>query len=236
MFNNPSPVFTLAEAEPSTRARFIRRVYAHVAMAILAFVILETFLLSLPISAKLSIMVLEMPFGWLMVMGGFIGAGWLARGMASVSESKVIQYMGLGLYVVAQAIIFVPLLLIAIGVGGPQLIAQAGIITLLLVGGLTATVFLTRADFSFLGSIITMAMFVSLGLIIAGIFFGFNLGLWFSVAMVLVAGGAILYDTSNILHKSREDQYVGAALELFASIALLFWYVVRILIALSGRD
>lgn len=236
MLSNPSPVFTLAEAEPSTRARFIRRVYAHVALAILAFVVLETILLSLPISAELAVKVLEMPFGWIMVLGGFIGAGWLARGLASGSNSKAVQYAGLALYVVAQAIIFVPLMLMAIVFAGPGLIVQAGIITLLLVGGLTATVFITRADFSFLGSILTIAMFVALGLIIAGIFFGFNLGLWFSVAMVLVAGGAILYDTSNILHKYDERQYVGASLELFASIALLFWYVIRILMAFSGRN
>ncbi len=58
--------------------------------------------------------------------------------------------------------------------------------------------------------------------------FGFNLGTWFSVAMVGLAGGAILYDTSNILRHFPEDRYVGAALELFASVALMFWYVLRI--------
>jgi FtsH-binding integral membrane protein len=67
--------------------------------------------------------------------------------------------------------------------------------------------------------------------IVAGIVFGFHLGTWFSVAMVGLAGAAILYDTSNILHHYPDDRYVGAALELFASVALMFWYVLRIFIS-----
>jgi len=69
---------------------------------------------------------------------------------------------------------------------------------------------------------------VALGLIVAGAIFGFNLGLWFSAGMVLLAAGAILYTTSNVLHHYGEDQYVGASLELFAAVAILFWYVLRI--------
>ena len=46
--------------------------------------------------------------------------------------------------------------------------------------------------------------------------------------------GYILYYTSNILHQYRTDQYVAAALALFASVALLFWYVIQIFMA--SRD
>lgn len=112
--------------------------------------------------------------------------------------------------------------------GSNVLIAQAGLVTLLLVAGLTATVFLTGKDFSFLKSFLIVGGFIALGAIAAGLLIGFNLGLWFSVAMVVFAAGAILYTTSNILHHYGEDQYVGAALELFAAVALMFWYVVRI--------
>jgi FtsH-binding integral membrane protein len=68
----------------------------------------------------------------------------------------------------------------------------------------------------------------SLGLIVASILFGFGLGLWFSVAMVVVAAAAILYHTSAILRTYRTDQHVAAALALFADVALLFYYVLRI--------
>jgi FtsH-binding integral membrane protein len=105
-----------------------------------------------------------------------------------------------------------------------------------LFAGLTAVVFITKKDFSFLGSILTVAGCVSLGLIVASILFGFNLGLAFSAAMIAVAGGAILYDTSRILKDHKPDEYVSAALELFASMALLLWYVIRILLAFGQKD
>ena len=51
--------------------------------------------------------------------------------------------------------------------------------------------------------------------------------------MVVFASGAILYNTSNLLHRYDPDQYVAAALSLFASVALLFWYVLQILMRLK---
>jgi FtsH-binding integral membrane protein len=49
--------------------------------------------------------------------------------------------------------------------------------------------------------------------------------------MVALAGGAILFDTSNVLHRYPTDRHVAAALALFASVALMFWYVLRIFMA-----
>ena len=65
--------------------------------------------------------------------------------------------------------------------------------------------------------------------------FGFTLGLIFSFLMVGLASAAILYDTSKIMHHYSKNQYVAASLELFASVALLFWYILRILIQFSSR-
>ena len=113
-------------------------------------------------------------------------------------------------------------------VGGEVILNQAVIMTLALFTGLSITVLVTKKDFSFLKSILTIGFFIALGLIIAGVIFGFELGLWFSVGMVALAAGSILYQTSNMVHKYREEQYVGAALGLFASLMLLFWYILRI--------
>jgi len=107
---------------------------------------------------------------------------------------------------------------------------------MLLVAGLTATVFISRADFSFMKNVLTIAFFVALGLIAGGILFGFSLGLWFSVAMVALAAGSILYQTSNILHHYSTEDHVAASLSLFASVAMLFWYVLRILLAFANQD
>ena len=100
---------------------------------------------------------------------------------------------------------------------------------------LTAIVFWTRKDFSFLGAILRWVGILAVVAIFAALLFGFQLGTWFSVAMIGIAGAAILYDTSNVLHHYPEDRYVAAALTLFASIALMFWYVLQLFMG-SSRD
>ena len=142
------------------------------------------------------------------------------------------HYAGLVLYVVAEAFIFIPLIFIATVMadgGAFQILNQAAVLTLSLFTGLSAVVFLTKKDFSFLKSILTIGFFIALGLIVAGALFGFDLGLWFSVGMVVLASGSILYQTSNLIHKYNENQYVAASLGLFASLMLLFWYILSIL-------
>ncbi len=145
------------------------------------------------------------------------------------------QYLGLGIYVVAQALIFSPMLYIAAFFSDPNVIPTAGILTLLLFAGLTAIAFTSKSDFSFLRSILTIGGFVALGLIICSVIFGFTLGLLFSVVMVVFASAAILYDTGKILHHYSTRHYVAASLELFASVALLFWYILQIVMSVSRR-
>ncbi len=159
-----------------------------------------------------------------------MGVSWLANWWASSSTSKPLQYLGLIIYTIAEVIIFAPLLFLSTyySGGGYETIAKAGVVSLGLFLGLTAVVFLTRKDFSFLGPILMIGGFVALGFIFSGIIFGFNLGSLFSFAMVAFAGGAILYDTSNVLHRYNTNQHVAASLALFASVALLFWYILRI--------
>ena len=143
----------------------------------------------------------------------------------------------LGIYVLTEALIFLPLLTFAhIIVGDPSLIPAAALITLITFGGLTTVVFFTKADFSFLRMYLWWGGIIALGLIAASIFLGFSMGIIFSGAMIALISGYILYDTSNVLHHYRTDQHVAAALALFASLAVLFWYVIQLLIALSGRD
>jgi FtsH-binding integral membrane protein len=160
---------------------------------------------------------------------GFMFITQYAESTALKTSDKNKQYMAYGLYILAEAIIFIPLLYIAIMYsGGMELINQAAIVTLSLFGGLTAVVFVTKKDFSFLRSALTVGFFIALGLIVAGTLFGFDLGLWFSVGMCVLAAGAILYQTSNLVHKYTNEQYIPAAIGLFASLMLLFWYVLRI--------
>ncbi len=224
---------TVAQARPSERAEFIRKTYLHLAGAVAAFLGLEIVLV--PLLAPVMIPLISSGIGWMLVLGAFVLLGWLARSLAQSTSSVQLQYLGLGLYVLFEAIIFVPLIYIAVAFSSPSVLPTAAVLTGLMFAGLTAIAFITRSDFSFLRGALMLGGFLALGLIICSFIFGFSLGLLFSVFMVVLASGAILYDTSNILHHYRPGQHVAAALELFASVALLFWYVLRIVMALS-RD
>lgn len=228
--------FVVAEVGADERVHFIRQVYTHVAGAWLAFFVFETVLLSLPITYTFAELVLTLPGGWLAVLGAFMGVAWMARVLVNGGLSVRAQYAGLALYVLAEAVVFAPLIIVTLMMAGPALLMNAILLSGALFLGLTATVFITKRDFSFLRSVLTVAGCVSLGLIVGSVLFGFNLGLAFSAGMIAVAGGAILYDTSRILKEHKPDEYVSAALELFASMALLLWYVIRILLAFGRKD
>jgi FtsH-binding integral membrane protein len=222
-----------AQASESARAAFIRRTYAHLAVAVLAFAGVEALLLQLP---GIDQIVRGMTQAWIGVILLMMGAGWVARYWARAEAPPAMQYAGLALYVLAEAIIFLPLLYVVSFLlpNSDGLIATAGIYTVAIFAGLTLTVFLTRSDYSYLYPVLSCASFLVMGLIVCSIFFPITLGTWFSFFMVALACGFILYSTSNIMHHYRTDQHVGAALELFAAVALLFWYILRILAA--SRD
>jgi uncharacterized protein len=230
MYNETyQPSYTVADASGEERAAFIRRTYTHLAGAILAFIGLEFLLFQVGVPEMAVSLLAKGRFSWLIVLGGFMAISWVAESLANSNASTGIQYVGLGLYVVAEALIFVPLLWLVTKFSTPDVIPMAATITLLLFAGITFTAFTTRKDFSFMGGILKIGGFVAFGVIIASIVVGFNLGLLFASIMVLFAGGCILYTTSNIIHKYNTNQHVAAALSLFASIALMFWYLIRIL-------
>ncbi|MEM1126341.1 MAG: Bax inhibitor-1 family protein [Bacteroidota bacterium] len=210
------------------RAEFIVNTYKHLFGAILAFTGLEAALFATGLAPVIAEAMLSV--NWLFILGAFMIVGWFGTRVAYSSPSKPAQYAALAAYVVAQALIFVPLLYIA-NFYAPGTIQSAAVVTLIGFSALTALVFWSRKDFSFLGSLLKWGFIVALVLIVAGVAFGFELGTFFSVGMIALAGGAILYDTSNILHHYPEDRYVAASLSLFASVALLFWYVLSLFLS-----
>lgn len=225
----------VADAPAEARALFIRRTYTHLAWAILAFVGLESLFFGMGLPQVMLNLLAISQYSWLIVLGGFIGISYLADYWASSSTSVSTQYMGLGIYVVAEAIIFMPLLLIASTRCGGGVIPSAALITGLLFGGLTYTAFTMKNDFSFLDGILKIGGAIALGVIVSAILFGFTLGLLFSSIMVVFAAGCILNRTGKILHCYNTNQHVAAALSLFAAVALMFWYILRILMRLSRR-
>jgi uncharacterized protein len=227
---------SVAQSRPSERALFIQRTYTHLAGALGAFIIVEFLLFQLGIAEAMYRFVASSRFTWLAILGGFALLGWMARSLTAKADSVETQYAGLGIYVIAEALIFAPILYIAASFSDANVIPTAGILTLLLFAGLTTVAFTTRKDFSFLGSILKIGGFVALGLILCSVVFNFSLGLVFSGAMVVFAAVAILYDTSKVIHNYSTNQHVAASLELFASVALLFWYILQIVMSLSSRN
>lgn len=221
-YAGPTPVFALDSA---SRARFVTRTYLHLFAAILGFTALEAFFFASGLAVPMAQTMLGV--NWLLVLGAFMISGWLFNHLALRSASLPVQYAALVGYVVIQAIIFVPMLVLA-EMTAPGAISSAAVATLLGFSGLTAVAMTTRKDFTFLGGFLRWAFVVALVLVACGVLFGFELGVFFSVAMIGLAGAAILYDTSNVLRHYPEDRYVGAALSLFASVALMFWYVLRL--------
>lgn len=226
---------TVANAMPAERVAFIRKTYAHVAGAILAFAAIETVLIKSGIAESILPVLFGSNGSMLILMLVFIGGGYLAQYWAQASTSKAMQYAGLGLYVVLQAIIILPLLYVAaFKADDPNIIPKAGLLTLGVFAGLTMTVFFVGKDFSFLGPILFVAGWLAVAMIVCAMLFGLNIGTWFSFLMIGLAAAYIIYDTSNVMHHYRSDQYVGAALQLFASVALMFFYILRLF--LSNRD
>lgn len=223
-----APSHAVAYASVDDRADFITKTYLHLAGAVGVFIGIEYALLNSPF-AEMFVNVLDNSrFSWLFVLGGFMLVSMIANNWARSSTSLGMQYAGLTLYVVGEAIIFVPLLYFANRAGGGSVIPTAGIATGVLFLAMTAIVFVTRKDFSFLRSILMFGGFAAFGLIAVSVFCQFSLGPIFTYAMIAFACGYILYDTSNVLHHYRIGQHVAASLALFASVALLFWYLVQL--------
>lgn len=233
--NRPIPGAVATEGVDVRRA-FIKRTYGHLAFAILAFTAICYLFYDTGVYEAMARWVFSSgQFSWLLVLGAFMAIGWIADKWARSDTSPSMQYVGLGVYIVAEALIFGPILFIAATYADPSVIPSAATLTLFLFGGLTGTVFITKKDFSFLRGAITIGSFVAMGLILAGILFGFQLGLFFAGFMILLAAGAILYQTSQILAHYRPTQHVAASLGLFASVALMFYYVLMFFMSMS-RD
>lgn len=222
-----------ADATPEARRDFIQQTYIHLFVAVVAFIGLEYLLIDSSIGRRWMELTLGSGrFGWLLVLGGFILVSWLAEKWASSERSPGLQYLGLTVYVIAEAFIFLPLLYVAASYARYEgVIAQAGWITAIVFAGLTAIVFISKRDFSWMRPLLYTSGLVALGVIVVSLLFGFTLGTFFCGLMVLLAAGYILYHTSNVLHHYHIGSHVAASLALFSSVALLFWYVLRILMS-----
>jgi FtsH-binding integral membrane protein len=225
----------------SDRISFLRKTYAHLGIALIAFAALTvTMMLGWSAESRAaSRWALGGAWSWLLVLGGFMLVGYVGERLAWSERSRGLQYAGLAVCVVAQSLIVQPLLWSVMATLGAadalRTIAQAAAITIAIFIGLTLTVFVTRKDFSFLRGFLVVAGFACLGVIVASLLLGFSLGVIFCAAVILLVAGFILYQTSLVMSHFPPSAHVAAALMLFSSIATMFWYVLQLMTAVR-RD
>ncbi len=212
----------------SGRSEFYKKTYLHVAGALAVFALLEAFLIKQGFGEKMMALLGKSQYSWLIVLALFMGVSWIANKWAHSGASRNTQYAGLALYIIAEAFIFLPLIFMAVKLTDSSALQSAAITTGFLVAGISALAFWTKKDFGFLGKYLMIFGWVAMGTIVAGILFGFTLGVWFAGALAIFAGFSLLHSTSNLIHHYNEEQYVAAALSLFADIALMFYYILQI--------
>lgn len=218
-----APVLAYGE---DVRARFMQRVYLRLLVGVAGFVLVESWLFS----SGLALAITEFVFStsWLLVLGGFMVVSWLANSVGVRAEGPLAQWGAYALLVAANAVIFAPLLLLA-EASVPGVVVRAAQVSVVGFVALSVVAVRSSRDWTFLGAALRWGGVLALVAIVAAVLLGTDLGTWFSVAMIGFAGAAILYDTQVILRSYPPDREVAAAMSLFASLALLFWYVVRLL-------
>ena len=218
----------MSSGKGTSRYRFVRQTYLHLLGAIVAFVALSVGFRLSGFASWFEARLQGIP--WLLILGAFVLVAWMARKTARRARKRPIQYLALGVYVLAEALLFVPLLIRA-EASVPGVTRIAAFATVGAVVLLTALAMLWPEDLSRKRSLRVLLRWGSgcaLLLIVCALLFDFHLGVWFSIAMVALGGGAVLSDSSGVLRGYRRRGHVAAALALFASIGLLFWYTLRL--------
>jgi uncharacterized protein len=227
----PGAVATLGVSD---RVAFLRKSYGLLGVSLIAWAAASAALFRYAPETSLAWSKWALNGHWLIVVALLMVSGMVAQWLAKSNTSRAVQLLGLGVEVAAWTFLLQPILWIGFfkfPAAFGAMLAQGTVATLAIFAGLTATVFITKKDFSFLRGVITVGMFAAMGIIIASMLFGFTLGLLFIGAMILLLSLKILYDTSQLLNYFPPTHYVSAALMLFSTVATLFWYIINLLMA-----
>jgi len=216
------------EAVVQSESAFLRLTYFHLLGAVAAFVGLEFILFQTGIAQALAPIMLS---NWLIVIGGFMVLGFVTSYFTRRESSVQMQYIEMAITIALQAVIFIPLLVYAIYLSDISVLSSALTVTLVIFGAMTAIVAYSGKSFTFLGPFLGVVGIAALLAIVGSVIFSVSLGFYFSLAMVVFASGVVLYETSKVIHNYGPGQHVAAATGLFASVALLFYYVLTTFIS-----
>ncbi len=230
MHDNPHSLHHVAAASAAAdeRAAFLQRTYSWLLAGIFSFAATLWAVASIPQAQELAINIYR--GGPLLFIAILFGAGFVVHRVAEKSPINVVAYFA---YTVLFGLLLAPPVLYYAATGA-NILTQAALVTTLVFSGLTAFVFLSGRDFSFLRGALAIGLFALIGVSIAGWLFGFNTGLWGSAAGVLLFSGYILYDTSRILRHYPTTAHIPAAIALFVSVILLFQNLLHLLGSLNN--
>lgn len=211
---------TAADAPLAERLTFVRKVYALFFVGILCAIGGVLAGLMFP---PVMVAIAQHPFITLLLMlGGVMGAQ-AVRHVPGLNLAAFVGFTGLTGIVISPAIYFYALY-------NPNSIWQAGIMTVGLFGGLTAYVFISKKDFSFLRGMVTTGLIILVLGSVVNIFLGSSaVGFGIAVAALLLFAGYVLYDTSNIIRRYPTNEYIAGALSLYLDFWNIFLALLRIL-------
>lgn len=215
---------TVAQASAEERMNFIRKTYVLFMAGILACVVGGWICVSSPALFNAVIGLLRTPLLAILLL---FGATFAAQ---AVSRVEGLNYVALFAFTTMIGILFAPILAIY-EQSAPGIVGQAGFLTILVFGSLTAYAFVSRKDFSFLGGLLFVGLIALVLGGLANVFFFKSSGAsyWMAWVTLFLFSGFVLYDTSRIIHRYDLKGYCGAALELFLDFFNMFMAILRIL-------
>jgi FtsH-binding integral membrane protein len=159
-------------------------------------------------------------------------------GASAVSKVRVLNVAALMGVALLMGIELAPMAFVSqyyAGVGDTMSanpIRDTMVMVLSVFAGITGYIFITRKDFSWMGSILSMGVMVVFGACILSFVFHTEV---FSLAVASVGAllsiGMLLYVTSYIFRNSEMDDAVGDALALLVQLRNLFMFLLRILMS-----
>ncbi|TNF26941.1 MAG: Bax inhibitor-1/YccA family protein [Deltaproteobacteria bacterium] len=214
---------------------FVRRVYAWMFAGVLATV------MGVAIAVKSGLAESLLYSGFLvniLLIVAWMGGAYALQRVRNVPTWNVVAFAGYGLLtgIVISSIVYVAIALAKVQGAAPgTYVLQAGGLTLVTFGGLSAYAFFTKRDFSFLRGMLTVGTFALLGALVIGFFVHATaFQMLISVFGVVLFAGYTLYDTQKVLRTFPDGEHVAGAMTLFLDFVLMFVYILRIVLLIAS--
>ncbi len=212
---------TAARAGLDERMGFVRKVYA----LFFAATLFAIGGVAVGVSYRpLLVFAFEHPYVMFFAMLGGVMSAQAVRHVPGVNLAALFGFTAL------TGVVISPLIAVYTRLN-PASILQAGVLTVAIFGGLTAYVFVSKKDFSFMRGMVVTGLIVVFAASLLNFFIVGSSAFAFAIscAALLLFSGFVLYDTSNIIRRYPTNEYVAGALDLYLDAFNLFLALLRLL-------